>query len=397
MSRSTKRLILASITASVVVLAGVSTPASAAPLAMVLSNSYGPTGGGNTIIGSITPNTGVTAPFPAGSAPVIQFQFFGSGSTSCTAHARAEDDITGTGTATASGVLTVDPNTVTRISSWKVVFEVPDSSYPGNALNPSGLALTGTQTQAKWSVCVYDSTSTTASNLLATSVYTVALRPTITGVTPTSSPAAGGETITVTGTGFQAGATPITASIGGVALTNIKVAANGTSFTATTGPRAAAAGLTLTVVAPGGTVTSNPITFEYTNGITITPDTGVSATEVTIDVTGAGFSQLPFDTVGAADPTGADAHVFLVDGAYNAASNRGLAECHVKVVVSDTQLVCDLDLTAALDPATSALTGGPVPDGAYILTVVATGDPGAGVAANPSIISSGAAFVVAPY
>ena len=36
-------------------------------------------------------------------------------------------------------------------------------------------------------------------------------------------------------------------------------------------------------------------------------------------------------------------------------------------------------------------------DGAYILTVVPNGDPLAGGSAHPTIISSGAGFIVAPY
>ena len=392
--RRLARAVLASVVVTAVTLAGAGTAASAVALPMVLSSYYGPSGGGGTIVGSVTPNPALSAPFPPGTTPVVQFQYFGSGVTGCSPMAKARTQIAGTGSTTTAGVLTVDPVAVKRVTSWKLAFQVPSTSYPGDAINASGLVLVGSQTQAKWNVCVYDRDATTSGTLLATAVYTLALKPTITSISPASSPAGGGQTVTVTGTGFTAGATAITGAIGGVPLTNIKVAANGNSFTATTGARAAATGLPLTVTAPGGTVSSldpdnnpgtdNPIPFDYTNAITISPNTGPRGSMVTVDVVGAGFSQLSFDI--GVTPTSSNAHVFLVDGKYDPASNRGVAECVVGMVVSDTELLCDLDLS-----------GNPVPDGAYILTVVANGSTGAGGAANPSIISSGAAFVVGPY
>jgi hypothetical protein len=84
---------------------------------------------------------------------------------------------------------------------------------------------------------------------------------------------------------------------------------------------------------------------------------------------------------------------------YDPATNRGVAECLINVVVSDTELVCTLDLSAdQLDPLNSAVVpNSPIGDGAYILTVVSTGASNAGPSANPSIISSGSAFIVGPY
>lgn len=77
----------------------------------------------------------------------------------------------------------------------------------------------------------------------------------------------------------------------------------------------------------------------------------------------------------------------------------GVAECEVVVVVSDAELVCTLDLAAnQLSPLTSAtVPNTPIVEGAYILTVVANGATDAGYDANPTIVSSGATFTVAPY
>lgn len=54
--------------------------------------------------------------------------------------------------------------------------------------------------------------------------------PTISGVSPTSGPASGGTVVTITGTGFRAGATVL---FGGVAASNVFVSPDGTSITCT--------------------------------------------------------------------------------------------------------------------------------------------------------------------
>ncbi|MDI6101614.1 IPT/TIG domain-containing protein [Actinoplanes sp. NEAU-A12] len=402
------RACLASAAVSALALAAFIAPASAAPVPMTLSVSAGPTGGGNTVVGTLAANPTTPSPIAAGTTPTVQFQFIGTGATTCSTRAKDVTQIAATGTTTTAGVLTVDPAHVRRISSTKITFKVPSASYPASSINATGLVLAGSQITAKWNVCVYDSDSTTTSVLLTSSPYTVVLRPTITSVVPTSSPAGGGQTITVNGTGFTVVSTPLTATIDGAALTNIKVGANGTSFTATTGPRAAGTNLALTVTAPGGTVSSldpdnniatsdTPIPFDYSNGIKISPNTGAVGDSVTVDVLGAGFSALQFDP--AAPATNSSAHVFLVDGAYTPNLNRGVAECRDVVVVSDTELVCTLNLAAdRLSPTTSLPVGGSaIVEGAYILTVVADGGTAAFGSANPTIVSSGATFTVAPY
>ncbi|WP_127504272.1 IPT/TIG domain-containing protein [Actinoplanes solisilvae] len=388
------------IAAAVSVLAATG-PASAASL-MALSSPAGRSGGGNTLVGTVGLVPGVSGPFAAGTKPTVQFQFYGTGTSAsaCNAKAKAVAQIGVAGVSLTAGVLTVDPAQVTRITATKIAFRVPSSSYPAldgggvaSTINTSGLSLVGDQTVARWNVCVYDSDSIANSNLLASSSYTVAVKPTIASILPAGSSAGGGQSITVTGTGFSTITGTITGAVGGVPLSGVKVAADGKSFTAITGARVAAAGLALTVDGPGGTVSSLdpdnnpatndiPIPFTYNNSVTVTPNTAVTGSTVVVDVMGAGFSALDFDTSGTAGSS--DAHVFLVKDAYDAAGNRGVAECIVDAVVRDTELLCTLTLAG-------------VPDGAYTLTVVENGDPGAGVAANPSLVTSGAVFVVAPY
>jgi hypothetical protein len=399
--RKFRRAALASVAVTAIGLAGSGVAASAASVSMTLNSSYGPSGGGNTIVGNVA--GGVTA-FPAGSRPVVQFQYSGTGSSACTPMARSQAAVAVTGTATTAGVVTADPATVKRINGTKIAFQVP-----------AGVVLAGTQVSSKWFVCVYDSDSTSSSTLLATSAYTIALKPTITSILPTSSPAAGGQSITVNGTGFTALNGSITGAIGGTPLTNIKVSSTGTSFTATTAARASGNSLALTVNGPGGQVSSldpdnnglaqdndpntndAPIPFEYTNGIIITPNTAPLGTVVSIDVTGAGFSALTF--VDNDIPVSNHAHVFLVQGGYVPGSNRGVAECGDAAVISDTELACTLDLSANQLRVTdsSTLTNTPIDEAAYTLTVVADGSTTAGGNANPTIVSSGATFTVGAY
>jgi hypothetical protein len=115
--------------------------------------------------------------------------------------------------------------------------------------------------------------------------------PTVTGVSPTSGPAAGGTQVTITGSGFT-GATGV--QFGSAAATNVAVNSD-TSITATA-PAGQAGAVHVTVTGPGGTsTTSSADQFTYiapppapptvTN---ISPGSGPAGTSVT--VTGTNFT-----------------------------------------------------------------------------------------------------------
>ncbi|MFI1994350.1 IPT/TIG domain-containing protein [Actinoplanes sp. NPDC020271] len=412
------RACLSSAAVTALIVGVAAAPAQAAALPMTLSSATGPSGGGNTLIGTVAASAANPIPFAAGSTPTVQFQY-----NACSAKARAVTQIAATTTTTTAGVLTVDPDNVKRMLGTQIAFEVPSKSYPAqvngstSTINTGGLVLAGTQTSAKWNICVYDTPSTESSSLLAQASYTVGIRPRITAIIPSSGAVLGGQTITVTGAGFSTASNATTASIGGAALTGIKVAANGNSFVAVTGARAAGTGLALTVNTPGGPVSSTdpdnnglpedgdddtadtPITFTYSNGIQVSPQTAPTGTKVDLLIKGVGFQQLIFDRSAQATPTSASAHIFLVKDAYVAASNRGVQECKGVLVASNTAMVCTLDLVAdRLDPATSSVaTGNKVAEGTYSIVVVANGAADAADAAAPTIISSGSTFTVAPY
>ncbi len=114
--------------------------------------------------------------------------------------------------------------------------------------------------------------------------------PTITSITPNTGTAAGGTSVTITGTGFLAGAT---VSLGGTAATNVNVVSS-TSITATT--PAHAAGAVSVVVTNTDTQTgtlNNGYTYTPSNPAptvtSITPNTGTAAGGTSVTITGTGF------------------------------------------------------------------------------------------------------------
>jgi hypothetical protein len=297
---------------------------------------------------------------------------------------------------------------------------------------PSTVVLVSPQTSSKYNVCVYPgttiaSTGVAGSLLIASATYTVANRATISGILPTSGPAQGGTVIAVTGNNFPfpftapvAGAVAaITVSLGGVAVTPVTVA-SATRLTIIAPPHAAGAlPLTLTVTTSGGSVpfpatgtVGNVGGFTYSNGIQISPSTGVSNTLTDLDVLGVGFSALAFATV-AATPDIVGAHVYLVLGTYNPVGlsapggNKTVgesAECTDVAVISDTELLCSLNLRKTIDGAGVVATAA-VPDGAYTVTIASnglvdvttTGNTNEDTNYTQSVVSSASTFTVANY
>jgi hypothetical protein len=119
------------------------------------------------------------------------------------------------------------------------------------------------------------------------SAYTYQAAPTVTSVSPNTGPLAGGSAITVTGTGFLAGAT---AAINGTSCTSLTVD-NPTSITCTT--QAKAAGLyTLTVTNSDLQIGSLSSAYTYQSAPSVTsvsPNGGALAGASLVSVSGSGF------------------------------------------------------------------------------------------------------------
>ncbi|MEV4709259.1 IPT/TIG domain-containing protein [Actinoplanes sp. NPDC049316] len=331
---------------------------------VTLSPAVGPDAGGNTITVSST-----TAFLAGVASPTAVF---------------SRDNCTPYYPQTGSPIAST---TVNRITDNKVAILVP-----------VGVALNVGETTAPYNTCIY--TGTTASDALVAvpSTYTIAPALTVTSVSPAQGPAQGGSLVTITGAGFPTAADAVvSAAVGGSPLTRVKVL-NGTTLTGyTTAHAPGSANVSVTTAA--GTKTASGTPYTYTYGITVSPNTAPAGTTPYVDILGAGFSSLTFGTT----PQDADTHVFLVDDRYDPAGGSGtwtnppVTECTGVIVISDTEIICQLDLANTLTAAGGSSTSDPA-EGTYTLELVTDATPGATLAATAtSIISSGSTFTVAPY
>jgi hypothetical protein len=341
------RTIVAVLCAVCVILAGAAAPGfAAAASTMTLNANSGPSGGGNTIVA-----TAAGAVF--GAADAVELQFAGGGGACAATYATPADvAVSGDPVRQTAGVLAVPGAGVRLVSARKLA-----------VLIPSTVALGTDQSFATYHVCVYSGQTAGSSPLVAatTSPYGIGIAATLTGATPAVGPTQGGTTITVTGTGFPPVASLMWATLDGQPLTIGPVSADGTSFTASTPAHAAGGPLLLAVHTPGGTTTTldsggPALVFRYTNGIVTTPNTAQPTTAgSTVDIVGTGFATLSFTATTGQTPDDPGAHVYLAPGTYDPADTGSgtktaaeKAECTGVLVLSDTELLCTLDLAHRL-------------------------------------------------
>ena len=310
------------------VLNGDGVPSVASSVLLNSSSAPAPT------VSSISPNSGTTSGGTAVTITGIGFQagatvrLGGTAATNVTvvsgtsitattaATAAGSVDVVVTNSDTQSGKLTqgftyILPNpkpTVTSISpnsgpaSGGTAVSITGTGFlAGATVRLGGTAATGvtvvsstsitatTAAKAAGTVDVVVTNSDTQSGTL-TQGFTYVASPTVSAISPSSGSANGGTAVSITGTGFQAGAT---VSLGGTAATNVTVVSS-TSITATTGAHAAGAvnvvvtnaaqqsgtlanGYTYIVINPAPTVTS------------ITPNAGTFNGGTSVTVTGTGF------------------------------------------------------------------------------------------------------------
>lgn len=396
---------------------------------MTPSSGTGPTNGGATI--TLTLPTTATTKFSSGFVGV-QFQ-----PTTSTAAATATCSTNPSTAVQAAGQATVGTDKLRFLSSTKISITTPDVS-----------ALTGGPTY--FLICAYNAPadnvqasvtniSSTSATVLGKANFIVAAAPTIAAsnanpITPATGPAAGGQTVTIKGTGFPTAittATPLSATLGGLALTSI-TPISATGFTAVTPARiASSTAQVLTVTTAGGTATSKTAgsvvtgIYTYVNGVDVSPNTVASGQSVDVDVTGSGFNSLVFDaTSTAADIVTAtaanaathtnstSAHVYLVqpnqtDTSYSATgypggtttnkANGQQTECVDPVVISDAELICTINTAKKVSGAAGVYqyVTGPLKNGTYEVVVVSDGN--AAAPAYQTALSSGAAFTVADF
>ncbi len=150
--------------------------------------------------------------------------------------------ITGTG---LTGTTSVHFGTAT-VSSYQVVTDTQIT------------ATTPAHSAAAVNVTVTGPSGTSPTN--AASRYTYLAPPTVTAISPSSGPAAGGTVVKITGTGFATGAA---VKFGGVAATSLK-RVSGTAIKATSPPGTAGSTVDITVTTAGGTSTTSSVDkFQY--------------------------------------------------------------------------------------------------------------------------------------
>jgi len=392
--------------------------AAATQQSMALSSLTGSQAGGNTLTLTLA---GTASPKFNTLKPGVQFQSIAAAAAATATCA----------TAPATSAQSTVPNASVRyITSTKVSVVVPDLS-----------AVTGATAGGYWLVCAYSApatgsggtvipVTTPAATVVAKANYLVATAPTLnatTPVVPTNGPATGGQTITVMSNASDfptsiTAATPLTATLGGVALTNI-TPIDASSFTAVTPSRpASSTAVVLSVTTAGGTVTSSTGLYTYVNGLTVSPNTVPGGQSVDVDIQGVGFSTLDFAATAGTTPESLNAHVYLVQGAYDPSITAATpysktvgekTECVNVAVISDSELICTVNaakkvnITAGsaqtvVGAGTAAYATGTLPDGSYTVTVVNHGGPllAANVATTvtyQTVLSSGATFTVANF
>jgi hypothetical protein len=287
-------------------------------------------------------------------------------------------------------------------------------------------------TPKTYNVCAYASGA-----LVAAGTYKVYTVPTIhatTPITPASGGVGGGNTVTV----MSAGATftsKTTATLAGAAMTGIKIAKDGTYFTAIVPAYTTAAVTTtqtadLIVTTEGGASATSVGVYTYRNSLTVSPTTVPTSSVNVLTIKGYGFSTLTFTNTnnlgdsssgpGTWDVTStttgdavadqvytnsATAHVYLVNGNYDGTlyvagtTNKTLgqtSECLSPIVVSDTEILCTLNTYHTFTAAAGAYTFNNTAVTADNYNVVIVGSGGAAPGYKTQM-TSGSAITVSPF
>ncbi|MGO9880317.1 MAG: IPT/TIG domain-containing protein [Acidimicrobiales bacterium] len=225
-----------------------------------------------------------------------------------------------------------------------------------------------------------DVTVTTPGGTSATSAadqfgYTSSSPPTVTGVSPSSGPAAGGTSVTVTGTAFS-GATAV--KFASTAATSFTVNSS-TSITATS--PAGTGAVNVTVTTPGGTsATSAADQFSYVAAPTVTavnPSAGPQGGGTSVTVSGTSFTGASVVKFGSSAAT-----TFSVNSSTSitASSPAGTGTVDVTVTTpggtSARSAADQFGYTAAPTVTSISPSAGPLAGGTSV-TVVGTGLTGA--------------------
>ncbi|MBJ2143629.1 IPTL-CTERM sorting domain-containing protein [Delftia acidovorans] len=303
----------------------------AAPSVTSISPTAGPTGGGTTVIitgtgfaaapgtgavrfgattatYTINSNTQITATAPAGSAGTVDVTVTTVGGTSATS---AADQFT---YVPAPTVTSISPTAGPTAGGTSVV--ITGTNFSGTtAVTFGATAATGftvnsatqiTATAPAHAAGTVDVRITTVGGTSATSAadqFTYVAAPTVTSVSPTAGPAAGGTSVVITGTNLS-GATAVT--FGATAATGFTV--NSATQITATAPAGSPGTVDVRVTTTGGTSATgaaDQFTYVATPTVTsISPTSGPQAGGTTVTLTGTNLGGATAVTFGATAATG---------------------------------------------------------------------------------------------
>ncbi|WP_338679375.1 IPT/TIG domain-containing protein [Janthinobacterium sp. TB1-E2] len=338
-------------------------------------------GTNNGVAVTVVNSTTMTATSPPGSAGTVNVTVTASGGTSATGAANQFTYIpaptvtsisptagpaTGGSTVTITGTGFTGATAVTFGSTAATGFTI-DSATKITATAPPG---TGT-------VDVTITTPSGSSAISPADKFTYVVAPAVSAISPTSGPATGGSTVTITGSNFS-GATAVT--FGSTAATGFTIN-SATQITATA--PAGTGTVDVTVTTPGGTSAISP-TDKFTYVVApalsaISPTSGPATGGSTVTITGSNFSGATAVTFGSTAATG-----FTIDSTTQITATAPAGTGTIDVTVTTpggSSAISPADkFTYVVAPAVSAIspTSGPATGGS---TVTITGSNFSGATA----------------
>ncbi|MCX4452335.1 IPT/TIG domain-containing protein [Streptomyces sp. NBC_01728] len=276
------------------------------PVVTSLNPNQGPTTGGNSVTITGTGFTGATTV----AFGTVSASFVVNSSTQITATAPAQPAGSVAVTVTTPGSGTSNGVTYTYVTVPVVTGLNPNQGRTtgGNSVTITGTGFTGATTVAFGAVSasfvVNSSTQITATapaqpaGSVAVTVttpgsgtsngvtYTYVTVPVVTGLNPNQGPTTGGNSVTITGTGFT-GAT--TVAFGAVSASFV---VNSSTQITATAPAQPAGSVAVTVTTPGSG-TSNGVTYTYVTVPVVTglnPNQGPTTGGNSVTITGTGFT-----------------------------------------------------------------------------------------------------------
>ncbi len=211
--------------------------------------------------------------------------------------------------------------------------------------------------------------------------YTYTAAPTVTAVSATAGPAAGGTTVVITGTGFSAASPTGAVKFG---ATNATYTINSNTQITATSPANSAGTYDITVTTPGGTsATSAADQFTYVTAPTVTstsPSVGPMGGGTSVTITGTGFTGATAVTFGGTAATGYTVNSGTQITA-TAPAGTGTVDIRVTTVGGTSAITASDQFTYVPPPTVTSLspTSGPTSGGSAV-TITGTGF----AAANPT-------------